>query len=97
MLFYTKDVPSALFAKPLAGGPERQIVDFVGASRDFTVVDDGIYYCEQYQDGQTPVYFLSFSTGQSSLVTWLDGRVVRGFSVSQDRKSRRACRRAPTS
>ena len=87
-LFYLERLPSPLFAKPRDGGPERQIVDFVGVSRDIAVFENGIYYGGHFEDGQTPIWFYEFSTQKSRLITYVDGQIYQGLAVSQDRKSR---------
>jgi len=86
-LYYTKGLNTRLFARPLAGGPERQVLDIVGASRDFAVFEDGIYYGGRSEKGQTPVFFYEFSSGKSRLITRFEGDVFNGFTVSPDRKT----------
>jgi Tol biopolymer transport system component len=85
-LFYTKGVPSPLFAKPLAGGAERQLLDWV-TQKAFFPVADGIYYIGRRSDQrQYPLQFYRFSTRTSELLTNIDGSVNQGLSVSPDRK-----------
>ena len=86
-LFYIKEQPSPLFARPLAGGPERQVLEYVGVTRDFAVFEDGIYYGGRFENGKTPILFYQFSTGRSLLLTMAEGYVKDGLSVSRDRKT----------
>jgi len=84
-LFYLNG--RALFAKQLPEGLERQIVDFVGLSRDIAVFEDGIYYGGRFENGQTPIWFYEFSTHKSWLITRVDGQINQGLAVSPDRSS----------
>jgi hypothetical protein len=66
-VFYTKSASSPLFAKPLSGGAERQLLDWVSA-RAFVPVDDGIYYIGRRSDkGQYPLQFFQFSLNPAHL------------------------------
>ncbi len=57
-LFYTKaPFYTPLFARPVNGGPERKVLDYVGACRDFAVFEDGIYYCGRPEREQNPLLF----------------------------------------
>jgi len=85
-IFYTKAGSSPLFAKALADGPERQVLDWV-SMRAFFPVDDGIYYIgRQAKNGQYPLAFYTFAGGASQVLTSLDGPLYWGLSVSPDRK-----------
>jgi Tol biopolymer transport system component len=85
-LFYTKATSSPLFAKPLSGGGERQLLDWV-TQRAFVPVDDGIYYIGKRSDtGQYPLAFFRFSSQTSQVLTNIDGVVQIGLTVSPDRK-----------
>jgi eukaryotic-like serine/threonine-protein kinase len=85
-LFYTKADPSPLFARPLSGGPERQVLDWV-SQRAFVPVDDGIYYIGRRtgNNGQYPLEFFQFSSQTSRSLTNIDGAIGLGLSVSPDR------------
>jgi eukaryotic-like serine/threonine-protein kinase len=86
-LFYVKTgLESALYAKPLAGGAERQLVAHV-ASRAFLPFADGIYYFgrEERQE-KNALRFLRFSTGSSELILDLPS-VQIGLAVSPDRST----------
>jgi Tol biopolymer transport system component len=83
-LFYTK-ASSSLFARPLSGGAERQLLAWVEA-RAFVPVDDGIYYIGRRSDrGQYPLQFFQFSSQTSRVLTNIDGVIYTGLSVSPDR------------
>ena len=86
-LYYTKGMNTPLFARPLAGGPERQVLDVVGYSRDFAVFEDGIYYGGRSEKDQTTIFFHDFSSAKSRLITRVEGGVYQGFAVSPDRKT----------
>jgi len=75
-----------LFAKPLDGGPERQVLDAV-QDRDFCVTRDRIYYIGGPDSaGFYPLAFLDLTTGKTTQLTKIGGRIWRGLSVSPDGK-----------
>jgi eukaryotic-like serine/threonine-protein kinase len=85
-LFYTRSIASPLFARPLDGGPERQVLDHV-VMRAFAVFADGIYYIGRPgADNQYPIQFHNFSTGANSLAARVERPLQQGLSVSPDRK-----------
>lgn len=87
-LYYTNADSSPLFAKPVAGGPEHQVLPSI-YRRCFEPAQDGIYYVSATgDDGKLPVLFFEFATGASRLL----GKVNPsprglGFAVSPDRKT----------
>jgi Tol biopolymer transport system component len=85
-LFYTKADPSPLFSKPLSGGAERLVLDWI-SQRAFVPVDDGIYYIGRRSgnNGQYPLEFFQFSSQASRVLTNIDGAINLGLSVSPDR------------
>ena len=83
-LFYSKSEYSPLFARPLSGGPERQLLDWV-PWRAFVPVEDGIYYVGRPSNGQYPLQFFRFSSQTSQVLTNIDGQIYTGLSVSPDR------------
>jgi WD40 repeat protein len=84
-LFYTKSIVSPLFARPLSGGVERQLLAGV-LGRSFVPVDDGIYYIGGPSDkGQYALQFFQFSSQTRRVLTNIDGVVYPGLSVSPDR------------
>jgi Tol biopolymer transport system component len=87
-LFYTK-APSGtpLFAKPVNGGPERKVLDYVGQCRAFVVFEDGVYYCGKREREQNPLLFHQFSSATSRLITTVDGFLLNGLTVSPDRRT----------
>ena len=87
-LFYSKFGASTLYARPLGGGREREILgDFDAPTRDFAVFNDGLYYCGIPKNGSRPILFFSFATGKSRPLGRVDGATFFGFTVSPDRKS----------
>ena len=89
-LYYTKSPEQAsvpLFARSLAGGLERQILDSVVA-RAFFPVEDGIYHITRAdRDGAYPLQFFDLATGRSRALTRIEGRLWWGLTVSPDRKT----------
>jgi Tol biopolymer transport system component len=93
-LYYTKSAgvnvdlaPGPLFARSLAGGPERQVLDSVVA-RAFFPVEDGIYYIARHDnEGAWPLQFFDLATGRSRVLTRIEGQLwLGGLTVSPDRK-----------
>jgi Tol biopolymer transport system component/serine/threonine protein kinase len=85
-LYYTKvhAGTTPLFAKPLDGGSERQVLDAV-QDKDFWVGQDRIYYIDRPDSaGSYPLAFLDLTTGKTTQLTKIDGRIGRGLSVSPD-------------
>ncbi len=85
-LFYTKAFNSPLFARPLSGGAERQLLAWV-ERRAFLPVDDGIYYIGGRSNGQYPLEFFRFSSQSSQVLANLNGMINQGLSVSPDRRT----------
>ena len=84
-LFYLKATSSPLFAKPVSGGVERQLLDWV-SMKAFVPVDDGIYYIGRRSDnGQYPLQFFQFSSQTSRVLTNINGEISAGLSISPDR------------
>jgi Tol biopolymer transport system component len=88
ILFYTKSgFDSPLFARPLSGGPERQVLPWVSA-RAFVPVADGIYYMgRRGEDRKYPLQFFEFSNNTSRLLAEIEGAVSYGLAVSPDRQT----------
>jgi Tol biopolymer transport system component/predicted Ser/Thr protein kinase len=85
-LYYTKDPGSTpLFARPLASGPERQILASVVA-RAFFPVDNGIYHIAR-ANGAYRLQFLDFATATSRVLTRIEAQPYLGLTVSPDRKT----------
>jgi Tol biopolymer transport system component len=93
-LYYTKTPPTnrlyagpePLFARPLAGGAERQVLDSV-ARQAFVVVEGGICHIGRADEkGVFPLEFFDFSTGRARVLSKID-RPGHGLSVSPDRKT----------
>jgi Tol biopolymer transport system component len=92
-LYYVKaDAPSVLFARPTAGGQERQMLDsmYPGISQ-FVPEDDGIYYATR-PDPTRPfvveLRFLNFATGEHKTLNRFEAQLNSfGLTVSPDRKT----------
>jgi Tol biopolymer transport system component len=86
-LFFMKGNAGPLFAQPLSGGEERQILPYV-YYKAFFVAKDGIYYVgARGDDGLYPLEFCGFSGKTSRLLGKIGGRLYQGLSVSPDGKS----------
>jgi Tol biopolymer transport system component len=89
-LYYTKridvyeDLP--LYARPLAGGEEKQVLAAV-RYRAFEVFDDGIYYITGGGLAGNEIRFYDFATGGSLVVASIEGQLHLGFSVSPNRNT----------
>jgi Tol biopolymer transport system component len=86
-LFFQRDSDSSpLLALPLAGGPERKVIDCVSA-RGFAVGPGGIYHlgCMANQRA-VPLYLLDPATGRDRLLGKLE-RPYEGLTVSSDGKT----------
>jgi Tol biopolymer transport system component len=82
---------SPLFARPVAGGPERQVLESVSlAVLSFVMAENGIYYIWRPGAGRFGIYelrFLDFSTGKSQTLTKFEAGSSQGLTVSPDRKT----------
>jgi serine/threonine protein kinase len=86
-LFFLRALNNApLFALPLAGGPERKVLECV-PERAFAVTPRGIYHLGCTADRHTvPLFLLDRATGQDRLLGKLE-RPGLGFTVSADGKT----------
>lgn len=76
-----------LFARPLAGGPERRIVDAM-ATRLFLPAPEGVYYAAAADFGRPmPLMLYDFKTEKSRQVALLPARLNLGLTASPDRKT----------
>ena len=77
-LFHTNATSSPLFATPLDGGAEHQLLPWV-EQKAFIPVDDGIYYIGRRNDKeQYPLQFYRFSSEKSEMLTPIDGLLYQG-------------------
>jgi eukaryotic-like serine/threonine-protein kinase len=89
---------SGVFARPVAGGPERQILDAI-FRWDFFPVKDGIYYIALIETRRFNVLelrFLSFATGKSRVLSKFQARQSQGLSATADGKTILYSGRAPS-
>jgi len=76
-----------LYARALAGGPERQIIDAV-ASRVFYPVEDGIYYIGPGDAAGTyALRFYDFANRRSRTLSSIEQTPNLGLTVSPDRQT----------
>jgi Tol biopolymer transport system component/tRNA A-37 threonylcarbamoyl transferase component Bud32 len=86
-LYYTKWPSGAgLFARPLAGGPERRVLESL-LSYVYFPVEEGIYYVVRSEPGLFEVRFLDFAAGSGRVVRQFKSGTVQSLSVSPDRKT----------
>lgn len=85
-LFYINSGEAPLFAKPLSGGPEREVLPFV-SFRAFVPMEDGIYFIGRRTANGYPLEFFQFAGGTTRLLTNIAGEIDLGLSVSPDRKN----------
>lgn len=88
LLYYGKYGSRGLWTTPLAGGPERQVLDSVTA-QNWTVASQGIYYIDFAVEPGAPkgVWFYSFQTSKTNRVGTVEPTVspdFSGISVSRD-------------
>jgi eukaryotic-like serine/threonine-protein kinase len=87
-LYFLRDAgDSPLLALPVAGGPERKLVDCVGAPVGFTVGPAGVYHlgCRAYP-APVPLYLLDLATGRDRLLGKLQN-AQGAITVSPDGKT----------
>ena len=90
-------VSSGVFARPVGGGQERQVLDSI-FRWDFFPAKDGIYYIalvESRRFNLLELKFLSFATRKSKVLSRFQARTSQGLSVSADGKTILYSGRAP--
>jgi serine/threonine protein kinase len=91
-LYYRKaPALSVLFARPVAGGPERPVLDSLAFGvLQYFPVGDGIYYVSR-PDPKLPfareLRFLNLATGKHETLNRFEARSGGGLTVSPDRKT----------
>ena len=86
---YYQDFSGDLYARQLAGGPERRIATDLAGRYAYTVIRDGIYVVRAGKQGSNAVLYLADLAGQNGRVVsdlpgyWTAGRP----SVSPDRRT----------
>ncbi len=91
-LYYTKETStrtSPLFARPVAGGEERQVLDSVHLL-SFSLAEEGIYHVVP-RGLLVPfgfeIRFLDFATGEDRVLHTIELRPIQGLTVSPDGKT----------
>jgi serine/threonine protein kinase/Tol biopolymer transport system component len=92
MLYYRKaPLPGVLFGRPVAGGPERRVLDtMLSGVHQFYPMDDGVYYlCAPNPKAPfaREIRFLDFKTDQHETLHQFESRGNFGLAVSPDRKT----------
>jgi Tol biopolymer transport system component len=86
-LYYRRD--KRLFARPLAGGEERQVLGSLPGF-SFDVVADGIYHALPRSEADPSgfeIRFLDFATGKDQVLHRSEFVGLQGLTVSPDRKT----------
>jgi Tol biopolymer transport system component len=97
-LYYTKsdNGDDGLFAMPLTGGEEKQVVQGPISARGFAIFPDGVYYLtvqgrnadiRAHDFASSEIRFHEFASGRNRIVAKIEGQLSRGFTVSPDRKT----------
>jgi eukaryotic-like serine/threonine-protein kinase len=90
-LFYTKNWYTGLYARPIAGGTERPVLESVALSvSSFIAAEKGIYYVfktDPNRSGPMEFRFLDFSTGKSTSLMQFNVGSGQGLTVSPDAKT----------
>ena len=92
-LYYRKliDGSGVLFARPVAGGPERQVLDSMPPfPNQYFPVEDGVYYVAR-PDRTLPfafeLRFFNLATGKHATLSRFEAQSGIGLTVSPDRKT----------
>ena len=86
-LYYTKSISkSRLYAMPVGGGPEKEIMG-LSSTRGFQVFNDGVYHLMAVGGGKTEVRFVDFASGKTRVIGAFDSTRASYLSVSPDRKA----------
>lgn len=88
-LYYTKspDGSEGLFAMPLTGGAETQVVKERVFVRGFDVFPDGVYYIFPRGPDRNEIRFHSFAGGRTRTIGEIDMPLSIGLAVSPDRRA----------
>ena len=85
-LYYQKD--EVVVAKPLSGGPEKNVLDSIHGW-DYFPVENGIYYIVQTNPRLNlhELRFLNLASGRTEVLNKFQSLGAQGLSVSPDRKT----------
>jgi eukaryotic-like serine/threonine-protein kinase len=89
-LYYGKPGMPGLFARPVAGGPEHQVLTSVstGGGHTFVPVKEGIYYVSVPQSGtRRELRFFEFASRSETVLFYVETAGGSGLSVSPDRST----------
>lgn len=88
LLYYTKLPSSPLFAKPLQGGAERQVLEWVH-QRSFAVTAEGIYYVGRRDPDHNiaRVLFYEFRSKRNWLIRVINANPAMALALSPDRRT----------
>jgi hypothetical protein len=82
---YYKRSNNGLWRVPSAGGDEMKILEsFFG---EFSVLEKGIYFWDRADSVSAfGLHFFNFATGETEMVSRIEGHLREGFSVSPDNR-----------
>jgi hypothetical protein len=90
-LYYTKGWYTGLYARPVAGGAEKPVLESIALSvSSFIVAQNGIYYvfnAGSRRLGPLEFHFLDSSTGKSKELMQFNAVGGQGLTVSPDGKT----------
>jgi Tol biopolymer transport system component/tRNA A-37 threonylcarbamoyl transferase component Bud32 len=87
VLYYTKQNSSPLFVRPVRGGVEKQILDWVD-QRCFVVTRDGIYYVVRDRDKNiSRLWFYEYRNGRKWFIRAINATPSMALAVSPDRRT----------
>jgi serine/threonine protein kinase len=91
MLYYRRAGASeTLYVRPVAGGPERRIVEGINPDvSSYVPFNDGVFYLTAPKPGSASrdLHFFELATGRDQLVQSLEGAIRSGLSISTDRQT----------
>jgi Tol biopolymer transport system component len=82
-LLFRRDYQSPLVAHPLAGGPDRVLVDCIRGNPGFAVADAAIYYAACGEGGNPDLHRLDLASGQDRRLGTLE-KYEGALTVSPD-------------
>ena len=88
LLYYTKQPSSPLFVRPLQGGVEKQVLEWVH-QRSFVVTADGIYYVGRRDpdNNSAPLSFYEFRSGRNWFIRAIHANPATALALSPDKRA----------
>jgi Tol biopolymer transport system component len=86
LLFYSNNAAPGLWALPLEGGAEYQVLPSLYALSNFAVTKEGIYFVRRAPNSEAVISFMSFSNRATVDLTSVKSPLGMGLAVSPDEK-----------